>query len=236
MATNARPRKAPIAPAPSNERDPNSRPFFTQKVKLQSLHAQQVFDRGFEICADAVFSLTVVLRIYTVDAQAREVEGVVDERITKMFDDMRAEVTRLERLAEANGIEFVGVTYSHPKDVSAIITSPRAVRYLGIIREFDDMTGKLDTLWLSGVIPDGIYSSSVYDWKRRLLRLSGGIRGLAVRAISAAKRKKGADIVAEAKAESVKEPVATATAAADDAPVIDAQIAGIEPEIEVVAA
>ena len=49
MATNARPRKAPIAPAPSNERDPNSRPFFTQKVKLQSLHAQQVFDRGVEI-------------------------------------------------------------------------------------------------------------------------------------------------------------------------------------------
>ncbi len=31
-----------------------SHPYFTQKVKLHSLHAQQVFDRGFELCASAV--------------------------------------------------------------------------------------------------------------------------------------------------------------------------------------
>ena len=165
-----------------------SRPYFTQKVRLHSLHAQQVFDRGFEICANAIFSLSVVLRVIGTDEQAREVETIVDDRLDKMFEDMRSEVTRLEKLADANGIEFAGVTYSNPKELEARITSPRAVRYIGLIREFDGLVGKFDTLWLSGSIPDGNYSSSLYEWKRRLLRIAGGFRGLASRASIAARK------------------------------------------------
>jgi hypothetical protein len=166
-----------------------SHPYFTQKVKLHSLHAQQVFDRGFELCASAIFSLSVVLRIIGTDQQAREVEGAVDERLNKAFEDIRGEALRLEKLAEANGIEFKGIEYSRPKEVEAKITSPRAVRYLGLIREFDGMVAKLDTLWLSGVVPDGNYSHSIYEWKRRLLRLAGGIRSIASRAMIAARKK-----------------------------------------------
>ncbi|WP_205617442.1 AcaB family transcriptional regulator [Pelomicrobium methylotrophicum] len=166
-----------------------SHPYFTQKVKLHSFHAQQVFDRGFELCANAIFSLSVVLRIIGTDEQAREVEGIVDERLNKMFEDIRSEAARLEKLAEANGIEFNGIEYSHPKELEAKITSPRAVRYLGIVREFDGLVAKLDTLWLSGVIPDGNYSRSIYEWKRRLLRLAGGIRSISGRAMIAARRK-----------------------------------------------
>lgn len=166
-----------------------SRPYFIQKVRLNSFHAQQVFDRGYELCATAIFNLSVMLRIISTDDQAREVEGIVDERLNKAFEDIRAEAARLDKLAESNGIEFVGVDYSHPKDVEVKITSPRAVRYLGIIREFDALVAKLDTLWLSGVIPDGIYSSSIYDWKRRILRLAGAIRSISVRAMTAARQK-----------------------------------------------
>lgn len=166
-----------------------SYPYFTQKIKLHSLHAQQVFDRSFELCASAIFSLSVVLRIIGTDQQAREVEGIVDERLNKAFEDMRSEIARLETLAEANGIEFRGIEYSRPKEVEAKITSPRSVRYLGLIREFDGMVAKFDTLWLSGVIPDGNYSRSIYEWKRRLLRLAGGMRSIAGRAMNAARKK-----------------------------------------------
>ena len=64
-----------------------SHPYFTQKIKLHSFHAQQAFDRGFELCANAIFSLSVVLRIIGTDEQAHEVEGLVDERLNKMFED-----------------------------------------------------------------------------------------------------------------------------------------------------
>jgi hypothetical protein len=166
-----------------------SHPYFTHKVKLNSFHAQQVFDRGFEMCANAIFSLSVVLRIIGTDEQAREVEGIVDERLNNAFEDMRSETARLVKLAESNGIEFAGIDYTQPKEVEAKISSPRAVRYVGLIREFDGLVAKLDTLWLSGVIPDGDYSRSIYEWKRRLLRLGGGIRSISSRAMSAARRK-----------------------------------------------
>ncbi|MBX6392154.1 MAG: DUF1845 family protein [Burkholderiales bacterium] len=177
----------------SRGQDKKSHPYFTQKVRLHSFHAQQVFDRGFELCANAIFSLSVVLRIIGTDEQAREVEGIVDERLNKMFEDIRGEAARLEKLAEANGIEFKGIDYSHPKEIEAKITSPRAVRYVGLIREFDDLVTKLDTLWLSGVIPDGNYSRSIYEWKRRILRLAGTIRSIAGRAVNAARRKETQD-------------------------------------------
>lgn len=205
--------KEAAAPAVSKDKS-KSHPYFTQKVKLHSFHAQQVFDRGFELCANAIFSLSVVLRIIGTDEQAREVEGVVDEHLNKMFEDMRGEVARLEKMAEANGIEFDGIDYSHPKEVEAKITSPRAVRYVGLIREFDGLVAKLDTLWLSGVIPDGSYSRSIYEWKRRLLRLARTIRSIAARAMSAARRKEaqgeaknGADL-----ADDIKDAASTETA------------------------
>lgn len=166
-----------------------SRPYFTQKVKLNSTHAHQVFERGFEVCSEAILSLSIVLRFFATEAQAREVELIVDNRLNKVFEDIGTEVTRLDQLAESNGIEFSGVTYSKPKELEAKVTSPRAVRYIGLIREFDSLVAKFDILWLSGSIPDSSYSTSLYDWKRRLLRTSGGMRILAGRAIAAAKRK-----------------------------------------------
>lgn len=190
-------KEAPAAPKSRNQDRSKSHPFFTQHVKLNSFHAQQVFDRGFDVCANSIFSLSVVLRIIGTDEQAREVEGVVDERLNKAFEDMRNETARLEKLAEANGIEFNGIEYSKPKEIEAKINSPRAVRYLGIIREFDGMVAKLDTLWLSGVIPDSNYSKSIYEWKRRLLRLAGSIRLIANRAMAAA-RKRGEQVAEKA--------------------------------------
>lgn len=201
--------------APTSSQDKSkSHPYFTQKVRLHSFHAQQVFDRGYEQYANAIFSLSVVLRIVGSDEQAREVEGIVDEQMNKMFEDIRGEVARLASLAEANGIEFNGIEYSNPKEIEAKISSPRAVRYVGLIREFDGMVAKLDTLWLSGVIPDGDYSRGIFGWKRRLLRLAGSARSISARAMVAA-RKKGisVDETAEVatKAETIETPTANTT-------------------------
>jgi hypothetical protein len=162
-----------------------SHPYFTQNIKLNSLHAQQVFDRGFDLCSDAIFTLSVVLRVVGTDQQAREVEGVVDERINKTFEDIRSESARLDKLAEANGIEFRGVEYSKPKEMDVKITSPRAVRYMGLIREFDGMVAKLDILWLSGVI---LYVGMT-PARHRLILSSSIEEGLASRFIEEARLK-----------------------------------------------
>ena len=175
----------PQNPAPTGK----SHPFFVQKVQLHSFHAQQVFGRGFDVFAPAVFSLSVVLRIIGTDEQAQEIETLVNERLNKLVGDLRADLARLGKLAEANGIEFQGVDYSNPQFIEAKITSPRAVHFIALIREFDELVARLDTLWLSGLIPDENYSRSLYEWKRRILRLAVSIRSIAGRAMVTARRK-----------------------------------------------
>jgi hypothetical protein len=172
-------------------RPDNSRPFLTQKVVLSSLHAQQVFDRGYEMCANALFSLSVVLRFIGSEAQAQEVDALVDGLIDQGLGDLRQESRRLREVAESNGIENA-IGYTSAKTVEVQITSPRAIRYLAIIGEFDGMLALMDALWLSSVVTDSQYARGVYEWKRRILRLAGQIRQIASRAVLAARRKEAA--------------------------------------------
>ena len=76
-------------------RQDNSRPFLTQKALLNSLHAQQIFDRGYEMCANALFSLSVVLRFIGTEEQAQEVDAMVDALINQALEDIHKESLRL---------------------------------------------------------------------------------------------------------------------------------------------
>ncbi|NMQ27854.1 hypothetical protein E4Q23_08855 [Candidatus Accumulibacter phosphatis] len=177
-------------------RQDNSRPFLTQTTLLNSLHAQQIFDRGYEMCANALFSLSVVLRFIGSEEQALEVDTLVDTQIDQTLEEIRKESLRLKEVAEGNGIETT-IGYTSAKAIDVQITSPRAIKYLAIIREFDGMMAHLDALWLSCVITDSQYARGVYEWKRRILRLAGQVRQLATRAVLAARRKETGEMADE---------------------------------------
>ena len=177
-------------------RQDNSRPFLTQKALLNSLHAQQIFDRGYEMCANALFSLSVVLRFIGTEEQAQEVDAMVDALINHALEDIHKESLRLKEIAESNDIETT-IGYTSAKAVDVQITSPRSIKFLAIIREFDSMMANMDALWLSCVITDTQYARGVYEWKRRILRLAGQIRQIATRAVLAARRKETAEFAAE---------------------------------------
>ncbi|MFZ2524694.1 MAG: hypothetical protein WAW87_05205, partial [Candidatus Ferrigenium altingense] len=193
----------------------NSRPFLTQKALLNSLHAQQIFERGYEMCANALFSLSVVLRFIGTEEQAQEVDAMVDALIDQALDGIQKESARLKEIAESNGIETT-IGYTSAKTVDVQITSPRSIKYLAIIREFDGMMANMDALWLSCVITDTQYARGVYEWKRRILRLAGQVRQIATRAVLAARRKETSEIIAEASEPQVAEAEKIATEAAKD--------------------
>lgn len=185
-------------------RQDNSRPFLTQRTLLNSLHAQQIFDRGYETCANALFSLSVVLRFIGTEEQAQEVDAMVDALINQTLDDIQKESLRLQEIAESNGIETT-IGYTSAKTVDVQITSPRSIKYLAIIREFDRMMTNMDALWLSCIITDTQYARGVYEWKRRILRLAGQLRQIATRAVLAARRRETAEIVAESRGHQILE-------------------------------
>ena len=59
---------APAATRARRTTAPKSHPYFTQTVALQSLHAQQVFELGFNVCSSSFFMLAIVLpRLATVE-------------------------------------------------------------------------------------------------------------------------------------------------------------------------
>lgn len=190
----------------------NSRPFITQKAVLNSLHAQQIFERGYDMCANGLFSLTVVLRFIGTEEQAQAVESMVDDLLNTTLSEIRQEIERMKQLSETNGCETM-IGYTNARTVEIQITSPRSIRFLAIIREFDQLIAAMDTLWLACLIDDTHYAIEAYRWKRRILRLAGQVRTLATRAILAARKKEHAEIAAEEKeTEILKQIIAPTTA------------------------
>lgn len=148
------------------------------------------------------FSLTVVLRFIGTEEQAQAVEGMVDELLNKTLAEIRQEVVRMQELSEANGCE-TSIGYTNSRTIEIQITSPRSIRFLAIIREFDGLIAQMDALWLACLIDDTNYAIEAYQWKRKILRLAGQIRTLATRAILAARKKENAEIAAEEKESAV---------------------------------
>ena len=186
----------------------NSRPFITQKAMLNSLHAQQIFERGYDMCANGLFSLTVVLRFIGTEEQAQAVEAMVDDLLNKTLEEIRQEIKRMQDMSEANGCEMM-IGYTNARTVEIQITSPRSIRFLAIIREFDQLIAAMDTLWLACLIDDTHYAIEAYQWKRRILRLAGQIRTLATRAILAARKRENAEIAADEKESAVLKELTT---------------------------
>lgn len=186
----------------------NSRPFITQKAMLNSLHAQQIFERGYDMCANGLFSLTVVLRFIGTEEQAQAVEAMVDDLLNKTLEEIRQEIKRMQDMSEANGCETM-IGYTNSRTVEIQITSPRSIRFLAIIREFDQLIAAMDTLWLACLIDDTHYAIEAYQWKRRILRVAGQIRTLATRAILAARKKETVELAAEEKESVVVREFAT---------------------------
>lgn len=171
------------------QQPPGSRPYFVQKIPLQSYHAQQVFKRGFDVYTRSVYSISVVLRAVTDEENVRKMEGIIDEKLNSANEDIRRGITQLEKIAEDNGITPGKVDYSSPSIIEAKISSHRSARYISIIREFDNLIASLDALWLSGITPDHDYSQKIYEWKRRILRIATHANSI-VRQLAAESRKK----------------------------------------------
>lgn len=171
------------------EKRPGSRPYTTQKILLQSFHAQQVFKRGFSVFTKSIYSLSVILRSIAEAEDLNKVIETIDEKIQSTSDDLETEIKRFNKLAEDNGITLGKIDYSNPSVVEAKISSHRSAQFVNIIRKYDDFISHLDALWLSGIIPDLEYSNSIYEWKRRILRIASHTNGV-LRNIAAESRKR----------------------------------------------
>lgn len=188
----SRQRRAPQqagAPRRKPRSEQSSLPFVTMKVELKSFNAQKTMDRGFEMTSEALFTLSVLIRAITSEAEAVEVEGIVNATMSELAAELQAELARLQLLGEANGVTTECLNYSLPKSFVVKVTSPRASHLIKLLRDMDKIIEAVDALWLAQVVKDAERSKTIYDVQKKILRLSGVFRNLANRAMASSQRK-----------------------------------------------
>ncbi|MBV7542144.1 DUF1845 family protein [Acidovorax sp. sic0104] len=158
------------------------------KFDLHSFNAQKTFDRGFEQASESLFTLSVLVRALTSEAQAMEVEAIVNKELDDLASDIKAETERLKAIAETAGVDFKGISYSAPKKCEARITSPRAAQMVKAVKDFDALACVVDALWISRELTDSERSKVIYGVQKKILRLGGVFRTLATRAMASTQR------------------------------------------------
>ena len=216
--------KKTTKPAKRNPAAEYNRPFVVQKAVLGSHVAQEAFRRTFTSMEETLYSLGVVLRVVGNAQDAEAVEALVDEKFDAMAKEINEEKARLDKMLKDNDIQDK-VEFTSPSSVEAHISSPRAGRYMSLIREIDKLVAKMTALWLYGVLQDQQYTKGNFRWIGRFRTLSVEVRNINHRAMRAANQKRSQAQAEAAKKE--KEKQARKDAKADEAKAAEAEEAPV---------
>lgn len=201
---------------------PRSQAFLTYTATLNSFHAQTVFSRSFTVGDEALYTLSVILRVLAPESECTKVDELVNQQLSATQKVISDEAARLEKLAESFGVSGTGMSYSAPLSVSAKLTSPRAASWINLIRDYDQLVEKFDILWLSHVISDSEHSKGIFNIKRVLMRCANDLRSLAIRSMAAAQRNGE---------HNVPDPRAGTALSKEAAPVVNGEAQEAAPEL-----
>jgi hypothetical protein len=153
--------------------DQESKPFMKQQVALQTSHTQHVFRRVYDKLSNALYRTDEILM--TVDAKmAARIQVAVDKNYQKLYDDLSKEEMRLDSLQEAEGISGE-ICYTSEKEETATIYSPRAMRFVVLMRTLDRIINKIDLLHISGIIDTTPAALAKWTWQRRVIAFANEI-------------------------------------------------------------
>lgn len=153
--------------------DRESKPFMKQQVALQTSHTQHVFRRVYDKLSNALYRTDEILM--TVDAKmAARIQVAVDKNYQKLYDDLSKEEMRLDSLQEAEGISGE-ICYTSEKEETATIYSPRAMRFVVLMRTLDRIINKIDLLHISGIIDTTPAALAKWTWQRRVIAFANEI-------------------------------------------------------------
>lgn len=215
-------------------------PGFEKKVKLNTLQAQKVMSRVFTRAAGSLYRIDVILRIIAGDAEAENVEQVIDGMLKDVETDLQKHQNMLAALLEENGIDDLPV-YDVPTNEIVRITSPHVGRFTALIQKLDSLIAQIDALWLSGLMPNKERNDEVYRWQQCIIGLGSRIIGIERRARQAARRNGKGDevdsLVPETNEKEDEQTVATSSTSASTSTSTKTEAeAGVEAGVEVASA
>lgn len=166
------------------ERATQSHVFMTKKLTLNTYHAQNILERTVDIWSDAMITLSETMRLFKAEEHCVIVDREVDRHIDECFSGITANLTRLTKMAETNGLDMdeVEVEYQAPTTQSLKVRSPREMRFHTLVLELDKLCMLIDKLWMFKLLSDRHRSQIPYETKRHIIRMVNRVRTLVFRA------------------------------------------------------
>lgn len=178
-----------MAKAPKSTTRTFSKPVLDQTFTIHSQNAQYVLQRGhsFLLVVQALYAISVVLRIIGEETDMDQIEDLVSERIDAVAKRLGDEHARLKKLADDEG----GVPvprYTHPREVRLQLSSPQLAQYVQLILLLDQTLMLLDGLWFAGVLTNKQRKDATHALRRLVYGLGREIIDLERRARESAVR------------------------------------------------
>jgi hypothetical protein len=197
---------------------PNSRPTLTRAMTLRSLQAQQVMHRSYKKLSQSLFSISVILKIINRDAEEdiEQLDELIDMQFAEVSKDLEDAKARVNTLLETWGVDQMAI-YTVPVDYTIVVDSPRASRFLTIIKSLDDLMLLIDTGWLTGEISDKQKKEQTYMWRQRVMKMAGRIIKIEQQArIAASAKGKDEEVAKQAPADTTETDEELAKAVEED--------------------
>lgn len=154
-------------------KDRESKPYMVQNVALNTSHAQKVFRRVYDKLSHALYRSDEVLM--TVDAKmASRLQATMDKNYQQLYDKLSQEEMRLDAMQEAEGVSG-DVHYTVEREEKAVIYSPRAMRFVILMRTLDRIVTKIDLLHISGIIETTHAALAKWTWQRTITAFANEI-------------------------------------------------------------
>jgi hypothetical protein len=189
-------------------------PILIKSVTLKSHHAQDILERTGKQWSEAMITLSETMRNFKPEDQCVEVDAAVDRLLDESFGHIRTNIARLDKLAEAQGLEVdeMETQYSKPSSYKLQVLSPREFRFHTLLQELDKMCDLIDKMWYFTLVTDRNRSQIPYEAKRQIIRMVNRVRTLVYRA-QASSQRAGAPDAADPRVGTILDPNAAKTGA-----------------------
>lgn len=187
------------------EEEVKSEFYIEMTVTLQSAQAKRLFRRTFDHIQTQMTAATLLTRKFGLRELSDENVKKITESIKQLSTEMNKDMEQADHILDSVGIKNAAVT-DDSVDLLIKITCPEGMAFMNLIRQLDNLTMKLKTLWMAGEVPLAHSEDRSHAWQVRIFKTTDAIRALGQQAYIESDKKKDSDLKkAQAKRQSYKQ-------------------------------
>lgn len=157
----------------------NSYPLFETVVNLQSAPAIRIMNRYHSRVSYALLNADAILRDAIIrnrvsEEAVNQLEETIEQLLEPVSVDINHAIERNSVVMKENNITLVP-EYTNPKSFQVRVRSPQFLSFIQIITNLDTLMVQLDALWFNRIVSNKRRSEEIYQWQRRLAKLSNRI-------------------------------------------------------------